>query len=201
VAVSARGQVDSVVALHLLTCGMEDQLLVPSTSIMAATTEVPSRGTWPWGDVLGGLGARTMSFNAVVPMTYNGTAPPPFVAATTPEPSDGVSPTPSTMAATTNPTYGATVIGTAPFRGVSLIPSHGAAPTAYHGGTPMNVAPPGWPEWWTGVVVAALGPDWLRTDRGASTSAGIDMNAEGGMERPPVRGTYATARGRGSSVP
>jgi hypothetical protein len=44
-----------------------------------------------------------------------------------------------------------------------------------------------------------LRPDWLRADPGASTSAGIDMNAEEGMEQPPARGT--SARGRGSSVP
>jgi hypothetical protein len=89
------------------------------------------------------------------------------------------------------------------FRGVSLIPSHGAAPTAYHGGTPttMNDAPPGWSEWWSGAASASLGPDWLCTNPGASTSIGIDMNVEGGMEQPPTRGTSAPARGRGSSVP
>jgi hypothetical protein len=46
----------------------------------------------------------------------------------------------------------------APFRGVSPMPSHGAALMAYHDGTPTNVVPPGWPEWWIGAAVVTLRP-------------------------------------------
>jgi hypothetical protein len=86
--------------------------------------------------------------------------------------------------------------------------------TAWFGSTPwlhdpaqfvFGVAPTAarWPEWWTDPAVAALGPDWLRTDPessghfvGASPSP---STTEGANEQPPTRAT--SARRRGSSVP
>jgi hypothetical protein len=128
---------------HLQTYGMEARRLVHSEPSWPPRQELPAGGRGRGGDVSDTPGATAISFNAASPTAYNGAA------ATAPMAYHGAAPMVlPAFIPTASPSF-------------APIASPDAAPTRSNDVAPTAA---GWLEWGTGPTVAALGPDWLRTD-------------------------------------